>query len=175
MPLNQFSARAGDAGASWGSITSAHHRHQVRWRMPRGCTGADVSFAVSGPLCACSASWLTPWGLRCRVVRAVSLVLRSCAMSSAHGHAASQRHAPQAHRHDPQQPPQQQPPPPPLLQEGVAGNVPLHPENAKNDGDAASALPPPAQLPPDKGLAAKTQFILSRAKQALGKTSGGGR
>jgi hypothetical protein len=114
-------------------------------------------------------------------------------MSSAHWHAANQRHAAQAHRYDLQQPPQQQvlqqqvlqqqvlqqqvpqQQSPPLLQEGIAGNVPLHPEDANNDGDATIALPPLVQLPADKGLAAKTQFILSRAKQALGKTSRGGR
>jgi hypothetical protein len=99
-------------------------------------------------------------------------------MSSAHWHAANQRHAAQAHRYDLQQPPQQQAPQqqsPPLLQEGIAGNVPLHPEDANNDGDATIALPPRVQLPADKGLAAKTQFILSRAKQALGTTSRGGR
>jgi hypothetical protein len=62
-----------------------------------------------------------------------------------------------------------------LLQEGIAENVPSHLEDAKNDGDATSALPLRVQLPADKGLAAKTQFILSRAKQALGKTSRGGR
>jgi hypothetical protein len=104
-------------------------------------------------------------------------------MSSAHWLAANQRHPAQAYRYDLQQPPQQQvlqqqvpqQQSPPLLHEGIAGSVPLHPEDANNDGDATIALPPLVQLPADKGLAAKTQFILSRAKQALGKTSRGGR